>query len=131
MEATTFRAWADGEGYDTAHNYDTERSRWVFFNPMTADLWKCWQAARARSANGSLTYERAPRSRDHRALPDELTHYPPTVNTVGPTAPHLAALVLRLNELWNERASEDRIADQLGMCRVIAEHIARLAAPGG
>jgi len=42
-----------------------------------------------------------------------------------PTANHLASLVLRLNELWNERASTERIADQLGHCRVIAEHIVR------
>jgi hypothetical protein len=40
-----FKAWADREGRDTACNYDTERSRWVFFSPMTADLWKCWQAS--------------------------------------------------------------------------------------
>lgn len=38
-----FIPWANANGYDTAHTYDTERSRWVFFNPMTIDLWKCWQ----------------------------------------------------------------------------------------
>lgn len=41
-----FSTWAAGEGYDIAQTYDTERSRWVFLNPMTADLWKAWQAAR-------------------------------------------------------------------------------------
>lgn len=40
-----FLVWALREGYDTAHTYDTERSRWTALNPMTADLWKCWQAA--------------------------------------------------------------------------------------
>jgi hypothetical protein len=45
-----FQAWADGKGYDIAHTYDTERSRWVFLNPMTADLFEAWQAALLRSA---------------------------------------------------------------------------------
>jgi hypothetical protein len=40
-----FSTWAGREGYDTAQTYDTERSRWVFLNPMTADLWKAWRAA--------------------------------------------------------------------------------------
>jgi hypothetical protein len=48
-----------------------------------------------------------------------------------PTANHLAGLVLRLNELWNERASTERIADQLSLCQVIAEHITRSACPEG
>jgi len=38
-----FEAWAKREGYDTANTYDTERSLWVWLNPMTADLWRCWQ----------------------------------------------------------------------------------------
>ncbi len=41
-----FLAWAGSAGYDTAHTYDTERNRWVCLSAMTADLWKCWQAAR-------------------------------------------------------------------------------------
>lgn len=45
-ERDAFQAWANREGYDTAYNYDTERSRWVFFNPMTADLWKAWRASK-------------------------------------------------------------------------------------
>lgn len=45
-EFHSFMEWAS-EHYDTAHAYDTERSRWIFWNPMTADLWRCWQAARA------------------------------------------------------------------------------------
>lgn len=40
-----FKEWANDKGYDTAHTYDTERSRWVFFNPMTADLWEAFRAA--------------------------------------------------------------------------------------
>jgi hypothetical protein len=40
-----FCEWANAAGYDVATAYDTDRSRWVFFSPMTADLWRCWQAA--------------------------------------------------------------------------------------
>lgn len=43
-----FLEWAGKEGYDTAHTYDTERSQWVVFNPMTADLWKAYQAGAAQ-----------------------------------------------------------------------------------
>jgi hypothetical protein len=39
-----FTAWANGEGYDTAHAHDGEK--WVCLNPMTADLWRAWQASR-------------------------------------------------------------------------------------
>ncbi|MEG0921996.1 MAG: hypothetical protein RSD57_12430 [Comamonas sp.] len=42
-----FEKWAKEEGYDTARTYDTDRSCWVWLNPMTADLWKAWQAAMA------------------------------------------------------------------------------------
>lgn len=45
-----FETWANDKGYDIAHTYDTERSRWVFLNPMTADLFEAWQAALLRSA---------------------------------------------------------------------------------
>jgi hypothetical protein len=44
-EEQRFKAWANDAGYDTAHAYDTERSRWIFWNPMTAALWQCWQEA--------------------------------------------------------------------------------------
>lgn len=47
-----------------------------------------------------------------------------------PTAHHLSGLVLRLNELWNERASTEQIADQLALCRCIAEHIMSSPEPG-
>ena len=40
-----FIAWAGRKGYDTAHTYDTERSKWIPFGGMTAELWICWQAA--------------------------------------------------------------------------------------
>ena len=45
-ERDAFQTWANREGYDTAYTYDTERSRWVFFNPMTADLFKAWRASK-------------------------------------------------------------------------------------
>jgi hypothetical protein len=43
-EREQFKAWAAREGYDTAHTYDTERSRWVWLSPMTADLRRAWLA---------------------------------------------------------------------------------------
>ncbi len=49
-ERALFIDWANAEGYDTAHTYDTERSVWIFLNPMTADLRKAWQAARSHPA---------------------------------------------------------------------------------
>jgi hypothetical protein len=52
IQPAQFCKWAGGEGYDTAHTYDTERGRWVFLNPMTADLWKCWNAARTAGVTG-------------------------------------------------------------------------------
>lgn len=38
-----FKEWAVAAGYDTAHAHDG--MKWVCLNPMTADLWKAWQAA--------------------------------------------------------------------------------------
>lgn len=38
-----FFEWANDEGHDTAHTHDGVK--WVCLNPMTADLWKTWQAA--------------------------------------------------------------------------------------
>jgi len=38
-----FREWANDAGYDTAHAHDGVN--WICLNPMTADLWKAWQAA--------------------------------------------------------------------------------------
>lgn len=46
-EREPFATWANRAGYDTAHTYDTDRSRWVFLNPMTVDLWTAWQARAA------------------------------------------------------------------------------------
>jgi hypothetical protein len=38
-----FKEWAADEGYDVAFTHDG--IKWVCLNPMTADLWKTWQAA--------------------------------------------------------------------------------------
>jgi hypothetical protein len=38
-----FKAWANDAGYDTA--YTNDGVNWICLNPMTADLWKAWQAA--------------------------------------------------------------------------------------
>ena len=38
-----FKEWAGAAGYDTAHLHDG--IKWFCLNPMTADLWKAWQAA--------------------------------------------------------------------------------------
>lgn len=43
-EVENFKVWASERGLDIAHAYDSERSRWVFWNPMTADLWDAWKA---------------------------------------------------------------------------------------
>lgn len=51
VDPAPFSTWALREGYDIAQTYDTDRSRWVFLNPMTADLWKAWQAAHGLSAS--------------------------------------------------------------------------------
>lgn len=42
-----FLAWASSHGYDCAYTYDTDRSKWLALNPMTADLWAAWQGAQA------------------------------------------------------------------------------------
>jgi hypothetical protein len=39
----SFKEWAAGEGYDVAYTHDG--IKWVCLNPMTADLWRAWQAA--------------------------------------------------------------------------------------
>jgi hypothetical protein len=38
-----FKEWAAAEGYDVAYTHDG--IKWICLNPMTADLWKTWQAA--------------------------------------------------------------------------------------
>lgn len=45
-----FKEWANREGYDTANTYDTDRSKWLWLNPMTVSLWAAWQAASQESA---------------------------------------------------------------------------------
>ena len=48
MDALTkaFLEWANRKGYDTAHAYNQNESRWIFLSPMTADVYEAWQAAR-------------------------------------------------------------------------------------
>lgn len=48
-----FVSWANDQGYDTAHAHDG--GKWVCLNPMTADLWKTWQAAQAKSVDAVVT----------------------------------------------------------------------------
>lgn len=50
-----FITLAGAQHYDCAHTYDTERCEWVALNPMTADLWRFWQAARSAAATGMPT----------------------------------------------------------------------------
>jgi hypothetical protein len=38
-----FKEWAANDGYDVAYAHDG--IKWACLNPMTADLWKAWQAA--------------------------------------------------------------------------------------
>ena len=49
-----FKEWAEAAGYDTAYTYDTDRSRWLCLNSMTADLWKAWQAAHGIKGDAML-----------------------------------------------------------------------------
>ncbi|MFN5350791.1 MAG: hypothetical protein ACK5A0_14865, partial [Polaromonas sp.] len=39
----SFKEWAASEGYDVAYTHDG--IKWVCLNPITADLWRAWQAA--------------------------------------------------------------------------------------
>ena len=56
-----FLQWAGDKGYDTAHIYDIDYSKWLALNPMTADLWGAWQAAANTTAavKDSLTVDQA------------------------------------------------------------------------
>lgn len=40
-----FMEWASKEGYDTAYTVNSDNGKFMPLNPMTADLWKAWQAA--------------------------------------------------------------------------------------
>jgi len=40
-----FMEWAGKEGYDTAYTINSNNGKFIPFNPMTAELWKAWQAA--------------------------------------------------------------------------------------
>lgn len=40
-----FIEWAGAQGYDCAHTCNSDTGEWIALNPMTADLWKAWQAA--------------------------------------------------------------------------------------
>lgn len=41
----TFIKWAGEQGYDCAQTCNSDTGEWLCLNPMTADLWKAWQAA--------------------------------------------------------------------------------------
>ena len=45
-----FLDWANWKGYDTAHAYNQNESRWMFLSPMTADLYEAWQAAQSEQS---------------------------------------------------------------------------------
>lgn len=59
-----FIEWANAYGCDTAHTYDTDRSRWVFFSAMTHDLWCGWVAA--------IELQRAEREADRAVMREAL-----------------------------------------------------------
>jgi len=40
-----FIKWAGAKGYDCAQTCNSDTGEWIVLNPMTADLWKAWQAA--------------------------------------------------------------------------------------
>lgn len=49
-----FEKWARDKGYDVAYTYDTDRSRHVWLNPMTADLWSAWCVALVQPPEGEV-----------------------------------------------------------------------------
>lgn len=40
-----FIKWAGSQGYDCVQTCNSDTGEWIVLNPMTADLWKAWQAA--------------------------------------------------------------------------------------
>ncbi len=40
-----FIKWAGSQGYDCAQTCNSDTGEWIVLNPMTAGLWKAWQAA--------------------------------------------------------------------------------------
>ena len=40
-----FIKWAGAQGYDCAQTCNSDTGEWIVLNPMTAELWKAWQAA--------------------------------------------------------------------------------------
>ena len=68
-----FLAWAGSKGYDCAHTYDTDRSKWLALNPMTADLWAVWQGAQAAPST-SLDAQDAARYRWLRSTTNFVTN---------------------------------------------------------
>ncbi len=48
-----FIKWADAQGYDCAQTCNSDTGEWICLNPMTADLWKAWQAAHGIKAGGA------------------------------------------------------------------------------
>ncbi len=52
LQFKEFIEWANAQGYDCAHTCNSNTGEWIAFNPMTADLWKAWQAARSITDKG-------------------------------------------------------------------------------
>jgi hypothetical protein len=46
-----FMEWAGKEGYDTAYTINLDTGKFIAHSPMTADLWKAWQAAHSIKEN--------------------------------------------------------------------------------
>ena len=46
-----FMEWAGKEGYDTAYTINSDNGKFIALSPMTADLWKAWQAAHSIKEN--------------------------------------------------------------------------------
>lgn len=40
-----FIKWAGEQGHDCGQTCNSDTGEWIVLNPMTADLWKAWQAA--------------------------------------------------------------------------------------
>ena len=48
-----FIKWAGAQGYDCAQTCNSDTGEWICLNPMTADLWKAWQAAHGIKENNT------------------------------------------------------------------------------
>lgn len=52
-----FIKWVEDQGHDAAHTYNPNTGKWICLNPMTADLWKAWEAAHGITASEAEDFQ--------------------------------------------------------------------------